>query len=158
MQRCCMSSKHVVVAPMVTDSVLSHSDSDSHARALSLCLSQTILVNPNIASVQTSGNIADTIYSLPVSAEYVEQIIEHCQPDGIMLQFGGQTALNCGIELYSRGVLGRYGVAVLGTSIDSIIKTEDRSRFASEIESIGYGMNAIQSQRPNSNNHPNNHR
>lgn len=91
---------------------------------------RTILVNPNIATVQTSEGMADAIYFLPVDENTVSRIIEKERPDGILLGFGGQTALNCGIALYHSGVLQQYGVQVLGTSVDSIITTEDRQLFA----------------------------
>src|SRR5438309_11771895 len=86
----------------------------------------TVLVNPNIATIQTSKLLADEIYFLPVTAFFVEKIIEKERPDGILLSFGGQTALNCGIELFSSGVLERYKVRVLGTPVSAIMLTEDR--------------------------------
>ena len=98
---------------------------------------ETILVNPNIATVQTSENIADKVYFQPVSAKFVERIIERERPDGILLSFGGQTALNCGVELYESGVLERCGVKVLGTPVGSIIDTEDRDRFVRRLDEIG---------------------
>ena len=78
---------------------------------------ETVLINPNIATVQTSEGMADHIYFLPVTPEFVERLIAKERPDGILLAFGGQTALNCGVELYRRGVLEKYGVRVLGTSV-----------------------------------------
>jgi carbamoyl-phosphate synthase large subunit len=96
----------------------------------------TVLVNPNIATIQTSKQLADEIYFLPVTASFVEKIIEKERPDGILLSFGGQTALNCGIELYHQGVLAKYGVQVLGTPISAIILTEDRQEFAQHLHSI----------------------
>src|SRR4030043_1665649 len=86
----------------------------------------TVLINPNIATVQTSEGIADKIYFLPVTPYFVEKIIEKEKPDGILLSFGGQTALNCGIELYRKGILDRYNVRVLGTPVQAIMDTEDR--------------------------------
>ena len=86
----------------------------------------TVLINPNIATVQTSQGVADIIYFLPVTPYFVEKIIEKERPDGILLAFGGQTALNCGVELYENGVLERYGVEVLGTPVSAIMDTEDR--------------------------------
>src|SRR5512144_414006 len=85
----------------------------------------TVLVNPNIATIQTSENLADRTYLLPVNAEFVERVIEKEKPDGILLGFGGQTALNCGMELAARGVLEKHGVEVLGSSIQTIRDTED---------------------------------
>ncbi len=87
---------------------------------------QTVLINPNIATVQTSEGIADTIYFLPVTPYFVEKVIEKEKPDGILLSFGGQTALNCGIALYRSGVLEKHHVRVLGTPVQAIMDTEDR--------------------------------
>lgn len=97
---------------------------------------ETVLVNPNIATVQTSEDIADVIYYLPVNPFFVEQIIIKEKPQGILLAFGGQTALNCGVELHKTGVLEKYQVKVLGTSVEAIIETEDRERFANLLASI----------------------
>ncbi|HMM12903.1 MAG TPA: carbamoyl-phosphate synthase (glutamine-hydrolyzing) large subunit [Bacteroidales bacterium] len=91
---------------------------------------RTILINPNIATVQTSPEFADEIYFLPVTPYFVERIIEKERPDGILLAFGGQTALNCGVSLFRSGVLKKYGVRVLGTPVETIIATEDRQEFA----------------------------
>jgi carbamoyl-phosphate synthase large subunit/carbamoyl-phosphate synthase small subunit len=96
-----------------------------------------VLVNPNIATVQTSEGMADKIYFLPVTPEFVERVIEKERPQGILLQFGGQTALNCGIQLEEAGVLRRYNVAVLGTPVATIQMTEDRKAFADEMKKIG---------------------
>jgi len=96
----------------------------------------TVLINPNIATVQTSEGIADRIYFLPVTPYFVERVIDRERPDGILLAFGGQTALNCGIQLYRAGILDRYGVAVLGTPIQAIIDTEDRDRFVRKLDEI----------------------
>lgn len=90
----------------------------------------SVLINPNIATVQTSEGVADKIYYLPVTPEFVEQVIEKERPDGILLSFGGQTALNCGVALYKSGVLEKYNVQVLGTPVQAIIDTEDREIFA----------------------------
>ncbi|MBQ0126768.1 MAG: carbamoyl-phosphate synthase (glutamine-hydrolyzing) large subunit [Bacteroidales bacterium] len=98
---------------------------------------RTILINPNIATVQTSEGIADTTYFLPVTPEFVEKVIAKEHPDAIMLSFGGQTALNCGVELYRQGILEKYGVKVLGTPVQAIINTEDREIFAEMMKSIG---------------------
>src|SRR5438093_662716 len=84
----------------------------------------TVLVNPNIATIQTSGHLADQVYLLPVTPEFVERVIERERPEGIMLSFGGQTALNCGLALEAGGVLERCGVKLLGTSIQTIRETE----------------------------------
>ena len=89
----------------------------------------SVLINPNIATVQTSKDVADTVYFQPVTPEFVERVIEKERPDGILLSFGGQTALNCGVELYEKGVLEKYGVRVLGTPVQAIIDTEDRDLF-----------------------------
>ena len=97
----------------------------------------TVLINPNIATVQTSKDVADTVYFQPVTSQFVERVIEKERPDGILLSFGGQTALNCGVELYQRGVLERYGVQVLGTPVQAIIDTEDRDLFVRRLDEIG---------------------
>ena len=96
----------------------------------------TVLINPNIATVQTSEGVADKIYFLPVSPYFVEKVIQKEQPDGILLSFGGQTALNCGVELYKEGILEKYGVQVLGTPIQAIIDTEDRELFVERLNEI----------------------
>ena len=96
----------------------------------------SVLVNPNIATIQTSEGIADTVYFLPVNTYYVTEIIKKERPDGILLAFGGQTALNCGTELYQKGVLKEYGVEVLGTSVEAIMNTEDRDLFVKELNKI----------------------
>lgn len=98
---------------------------------------QTILINPNIATVQTSQGMADKVYFLPITPEYVEQVIKAERPHGVLLTFGGQTALNCGIELVKNGIFQRYNVQILGTPIRSIIETEDREIFAQRVNSIG---------------------
>ena len=97
---------------------------------------ETILINPNIATVQTSEGVADQIYFLPVQPYFVERVIEKERPDGILLSFGGQTALNCGVELYKSGVLDKYGVKVLGTPVQAIIDTEDRELFVDKLNEI----------------------
>ena len=96
----------------------------------------TILVNPNIATIQTSDYLADQVYFLPVTPDFVEKVIERERPDGILLGFGGQTALNCGLELEARGVLARRGVRVLGTPIQAIRETEDRGLFVQKLTEI----------------------
>ena len=96
----------------------------------------TILINPNIATVQTSEKLADKIYFLPVTPYFVEQILIKEKPDGLLLAFGGQTALNCGVQLYRAGVFEKYGVEVLGTPVQSIIDTEDREIFAGKLGEI----------------------
>ena len=96
----------------------------------------SVLVNPNIATIQTSEGIADKVYFLPVTPYFVERIIEKERPDGILLAFGGQTALNCGTELYQKGVLQKYGVQVLGTSVEAIMNTEDRDLFVKKLDEI----------------------
>ena len=97
----------------------------------------SVLINPNIATVQTSKDVADTVYFQPVTPEFVERVIEKERPDGILLSFGGQTALNCGVELSKRGVLDHYGVQVLGTPVQAIIDTEDRDLFVRRLDEIG---------------------
>ena len=96
----------------------------------------SVLVNPNIATIQTSEGIADKVYFLPVTPFFVEEIIEKERPDGILLAFGGQTALNCGTELYQNGILQKYGVEVLGTSVEAIMYTEDRDLFVKKLDEI----------------------
>ena len=96
----------------------------------------TVLINPNIATVQTSEGVADQIYFLPVTPYFVEKVIEKERPDGIMLAFGGQTALNCGVELYKEGIFEKYGVRVLGTPVQAIIDTEDREIFVQKLNEI----------------------
>ena len=98
---------------------------------------ETVLINPNIATVQTSEGVADQVYFLPVQPYFVERVIEKERPDGILLAFGGQTALNCGVELYQSGVLEKYGVKVLGTPVQAIIDTEDRELFVKKLDEIG---------------------
>src|SRR5690554_875304 len=98
---------------------------------------ETILINPNIATVQTSEGSADRIYFLPVTPLFVEKVIAREQPDGILLAFGGQTALNCGVELYKAGVFEKYNVAVLGTPVQAIMDTEDRDLFVKKLDQIG---------------------
>jgi carbamoyl-phosphate synthase large subunit len=97
---------------------------------------ETILVNPNIATIQTSKELADKVYFLPVTAKFVERVIKKEQPDGILLAFGGQTALNCGVELFTNGILEDYNIKVLGTPVESIINTEDRELFVKKLEEI----------------------
>ena len=97
---------------------------------------QTVLINPNIATVQTSEGVADTVYFLPVTPFFVEKVIEKERPDGILLAFGGQTALNCGVALYQSGVLEKYNVRVLGTPVQAIMDTEDRELFVRRLDEI----------------------
>lgn len=97
---------------------------------------KTILINPNIATVQTSKGVADEIYFLPVTPYFVEKVIEKERPDGILLSFGGQTALNCGVELYQSGIFERYNISVLGTPVQAIIDTEDRELFVKKLDEI----------------------
>ena len=94
---------------------------------------RSVLINPNIATIQTSEGIADTVYFLPITPYFVEEVIKKEKPDGILLAFGGQTALNCGTELYQSGVLKKYGVKVLGTSVEAIMYTEDRDLFVKKL-------------------------
>lgn len=97
---------------------------------------ETILINPNIATVQTSEGVADKIYFLPVTAYFVEKVIKKEKPQGILLAFGGQTALNCGVELYTKGILKKYNVEVLGTPVQAIMDTEDRELFVKKLDEI----------------------
>jgi len=103
----------------------------------------TVLINPNIATVQTSEHIADKVYFLPITPYFVEKVIEKEKPDGILLSFGGQTALNCGIKLFEGGVFERNNVKVLGTPIQAIIDTEDRDFFVKKLNEIN--INTIKS-------------
>ena len=98
---------------------------------------ETVLINPNIATVQTSEGVADQIYFLPIQPYFVEEVIKKERPDGILLSFGGQTALNCGVELYRNGILDKYNVRVLGTPVQAIIDTEDRELFVEKLDEIG---------------------
>ena len=95
---------------------------------------RSVLINPNIATIQTSEGIADKVYFLPVTPFFVEEVIKQEQPDGILLAFGGQTALNCGTQLYNDGTLDKYGVSVLGTSVEAIMDTEDRDLFVKKLD------------------------
>ena len=97
---------------------------------------RSVLINPNVATIQTSEGIADKVYFLPVNAHFVTEVIKKERPDGILLAFGGQTALNCGTELYQTGVLKEYGVRVLGTSVEAIMNTEDRDLFVKELNKV----------------------
>ncbi|HBB02024.1 MAG: carbamoyl phosphate synthase large subunit [Bacteroidetes bacterium GWD2_45_23] len=97
---------------------------------------ETVLINPNIATIQTSEGVADKVYFLPITPYFVEKVIQKEKPDGILLAFGGQTALNCGTELYQSGTLEKYGVKVLGTSVEAIMITEDRDLFVKKLNEI----------------------
>ena len=105
---------------------------------------ETVLINPNIATVQTSEGVADQVYFLPVQPYFVEKVIEKERPDGILLAFGGQTALNCGVELYQSGVLEKFNVKVLGTPVQAIMDTEDRELFVKKLDEIN--VKTIKSQ------------
>ena len=105
---------------------------------------ETVLINPNIATVQTSEGFADKIYFLPVTPYFVEKVIAKERPDGILLSFGGQTALNCGVQLYQQNILEKYNVEVLGTPIQAIIDTEDRELFVKKLDEIN--VNTIKSE------------
>ena len=104
----------------------------------------TVLINPNIATVQTSEGVADKIYFLPVNPFFVEKVIAKERPDGVLLAFGGQTALNCGVELYKSGVLEKYNLQVLGTPVQAIMDTEDRELFVEKLDEIN--VKTIQSE------------
>jgi carbamoyl-phosphate synthase large subunit len=108
----------------------------------------SVLINPNIATVQTSEGVADKIYFLPVTPFFVEKVIEKERPDGILLSFGGQTALNCGVELFRSGILEKYNVQVLGTPVQAIMDTEDRELFVEKLDEIN--VNTIKSHACNS--------
>merc|ERR1719261_1370109 len=107
-------------------------------KALKECGVQSVLMNPNIATVQTSWGLADRVYFLPVNVEFVTQVIKRERPDGILCTFGGQTGLNCGMQLEEQGVFEKYKVQVLGTPISAIIMTEDREIFAKAVATCGY--------------------
>ncbi|MCH5318200.1 MAG: carbamoyl-phosphate synthase (glutamine-hydrolyzing) large subunit [Paramuribaculum sp.] len=111
----------------------------SGSQALKACREEgisTVLINPNIATIQTSEGVADKVYFLPITTHFVEEVIKKERPDGILLAFGGQTALNCGTELYQKGILEKYGVKVLGTSVEAIMITEDRDLFVRKLDEI----------------------
>jgi carbamoyl-phosphate synthase large subunit len=97
---------------------------------------RTILINPNVATIQTSDHLADEVYFTPVTPDFVEKVIAQEKPEGIMLGFGGQTALNCGVELYHSGVLDKYGIKILGAPIEAILDSEDRERFVARLDEI----------------------
>jgi carbamoyl-phosphate synthase/aspartate carbamoyltransferase/dihydroorotase len=97
----------------------------------------TVLINPNIATVQTSKGLASKVFFLPITPDFVEHVIRNERPDGILLSFGGQTALNCGVQLHESGILQKYACHVLGTPVRSIQITEDRSLFANKMADIG---------------------
>ena len=104
---------------------------------------EVVLMNPNIASVQTNldgAQQADKVYFMPVTPEYVEEVIEKEDVDGLILSMGGQTALNCGVELYESGVLAKHNIRVLGTQVEAIMDTEDRDRFSVKLNEIGEKM------------------
>ena len=98
---------------------------------------ESVLINPNIATIQTSEDFADKVYFLPIKTEFVEKVIEKEQPDGILLQFGGQTALNVGVDLFEKGILSNHNIKVLGTPVEAIQSTEDRLLFAQKVTEIG---------------------
>lgn len=104
----------------------------------------TVLINPNIATVQTSEGIADQIYFLPIQPYFVERVIKKEKPDGILLSSGGQTALNCGVELHKLGILKKYNLKVLGTPVEAIMNTEDRECFVEQLDEIK--VNTIKSE------------
>ena len=97
---------------------------------------ETVLINPNIATVQTSEGSADKIYFLPITPYFVEKVIQKEKPDGILLAFGGQTALNCGVQLFQQGILEKYNLRVLGTPVQAIMDTEDRELFVKKLDQI----------------------
>ena len=97
---------------------------------------RTVLINPNVATIQTSEHLADEVYFTPVTPEFVEKVILIEKPDGVLLGFGGQTALNCGVELYKQGVFDKYGIQILGAPIESILDTEDRERFVNRLNEV----------------------
>ena len=97
---------------------------------------ETVLINPNIATVQTSEGSADKIYFLPITPYFVEKVVQKEKPQGILLAFGGQTALNCGVQLYEQGILEKYNLQVLGTPVQAIMDTEDRELFVKKLDEI----------------------
>ncbi|MBI9034875.1 MAG: ATP-grasp domain-containing protein, partial [Bacteroidales bacterium] len=97
---------------------------------------ETVLINPNIATIQTSEGIADKIYLLPITPHFVEEVIKKEKPQGVLLSFGGQTALNCGVELYNNRIFEKYNIEVLGTPVQAIMDTEDREIFANKLKEI----------------------
>jgi len=99
---------------------------------------ESILINPNIATVQTSKGLAGKVYFLPVTPYFVEEVIKKEMPDGLFCTFGGQTALNCAVKMYEEGTLEKYNVSVLGTPIEAIIMTEDREKFAAAVDHCGF--------------------
>ncbi|RLG59294.1 carbamoyl-phosphate synthase large subunit, partial [Candidatus Geothermarchaeota archaeon] len=101
---------------------------------------KTVLINPNVATIQTDPRLADKVYLLPITADFVEKVIERERPDGLMVGWGGQTALNCAVELFRRGVLDKYGIKILGTPIEGIIATEDRQEFRSFMIKAGLNV------------------
>mmetsp|Transcript_30549 Transcript_30549/g.73651 ORF Transcript_30549/g.73651 Transcript_30549/m.73651 type:complete len:2104 (+) Transcript_30549:136-6447(+) len=105
----------------------------------------TVLINPNVATVQTAKGLADKVYFLPVTPDYVTQVLKHERPDGVLLSFGGQTALNCGVALWRNGIFERYGCRVLGTPVESIIATEDRQIFSDKLNEINESIAPSQS-------------
>ena len=109
---------------------------------------RSVLINPNIATIQTSEGIADKVYFLPVTPFFVEEVIKKEQPDGILLAFGGQTALNCGTQLYNDGTLDKYGVSVLGTSVEAIMDTEDRDLFVKKLDQANLKTPVSQAVEP----------
>src|SRR3990167_1301210 len=112
----------------------------SGSQAIKACKEEEIkiiLINPNIATIQTDSKLADKVYFLPITTEFVGKIIEKEKPDGILLGFGGQTALNCGVELNDKGILKKYNIRVLGTQIDAIKNTEDRELFVKKLDEVG---------------------
>lgn len=109
----------------------------SGSQAIKALKEEGILINPNITTVQTSKGMADKVYFLSITPLYVKQVIRQERPEGILLTFGGQTALNCGIELDKLGMLEKYGVKVLGSPIKNIIESEDRKLFTEKVEEVG---------------------
>ena len=107
---------------------------------------KSVLINPNIATIQTDTRFADQVYLLPVTPQYVESIIEKERPDGIMLAYGGQTALNCGVKLEENNVLQKYGVKVLGTQVKGIQRTEDRQLFKDSPRETGSPLTKLPSR------------
>ena len=110
----------------------------------------TVLINPNVATVQTAKGLADKVYFLPITPDYVIQVLKHERPDGVLLSFGGQTALNCGIALHRKGIFEQYGCRVLGTPVDTIIATEDRQIFSDKLHEINERIAESFSVRPGS--------
>lgn len=133
----------IIAANQSSNTIASHNGTDqtTGSQAIKACKEEgvfTVLINPNIATIQTGEDLADVVYFLPINAEFIEYVIQKEKPDGIMLAFGGQSALNVGVQLYHMGVFEKYNVRVLGTSIRTLELSEDRDLFAKALKSGFY--------------------